>query len=145
MSDSDTGLLAWLERVFFGGMEFSFLSSPAFAVVALLGNLYPDATSLSGLLAIGAGSVAVASFRDGRFDVGAWPRRAELSSLPLRVAHFSLVFFAASVGVALVVVTVGSYWLALLGAVVQVVGLAAFPTVYRFVHGDPVQVPAQRV
>jgi len=145
MGDSERGLLQWLERVFFGGMELSFLSSPAFTVVALLQQLYPDAVSLSGLFAIGAGSVAIAAFRGERVDVGAWPRRAELTSLPLRAGYFSVVFFAASMGVALVVVTFGSWWFTLLGAVVQVAGLAAFPSVYRLVHGDPLQKPARQI
>jgi hypothetical protein len=144
MTDSDGGVLRWLERVFFGGMELSFLSTPAFAVVVLLQSRYPDAVSLAGLLAIGGGSTGLASFRGGRFDVGAWPRRGELSSLPLRVAYFSLVFFVASIGVAVLVVTVGSYWLVLLGAPVQVAGLAGFPTVYRAVHGEPLNDSALR-
>ncbi len=145
MSDSERGLLQWLERVFFGGMELSFLSTPAFAVVVFLQQLYPDAASLSGLFAIGAGSVAIAAFRGGSVDTGAWPRRSELSSMPLRVGYFSVLFFAASMGVALVVVTLDSWWLTLLGAVVQVAGLAAFPSVYRAVHGDPLKRPARRV
>ena len=93
----------------------------------------------------GAGSVALAAFRSGRIDVGAWPRRAELSSIPLRIGYFSVVFLMASMGVALVVVTLGSWWLALLGGVVQAVGLAAFPTVYRVIHGEPVGDTALRV
>ena len=145
MSESETGLLARLEEVFFGVMELSFLSTPAFAVVALLQSRYPDAVSLSGLAAIGAGSVALAAFRSGRIDVGAWPRRAELSSIPLRFGHFSAVYLTATMGVALVVVTLGSWWLTLLGGVVQAVGLAAFPTVYRAVHGEPVGDTALRV
>ena len=145
MSDSDAEDTARYEGVFFGVMELSFLSTPAFAAVAVLQWHYPDAVSLSGLLAIGAGSVALAAFRGGRVDVGAWPRRGELSSLPLRVAYFSLVFLAASLGVALVVVTVGSYWLVIMGGVVQVAGLAAFPAVYRLVHGEPVGEAAVRV
>ena len=145
MSEPGTGLLAWLEGVFFGVMELSFLSTPAFAVVALLQSRYPDAVSLSGLAAIGAGSVALAAFRSGRVDVGAWPRRAELSSIPLRIGYFSVVFLMASMGVALVVVTLGSWWLALLGGVVQAAGLAAFPTAYRAVHGEPVGDTALRV
>ena len=144
MSDSDAEDPPRYEGVFFGVMELSFLSMPAFAAVAVLQWHYPDAVSLSGLLAIGAGSVALAAFRGGRVDVGAWPRRGELSSLPLRVAYFSLVFLAASLGVALVVVTVGSYWLVIMGGVVQVAGLAAFPAVYRLVHGEPVGEAAVR-
>ena len=145
MSEPGTGLLAWLEEVFFGVMELSFLSTPAFAAVALLQSRYPDAVSLSGLAAIVAGSVALAAFRGGRIDVGAWPRRAELSSIPLRISYFSAVFLLASMGVALVVVTLNSWWLALLGGVVQAAGLAAFPTAYRVVHGEPVRDTALRV
>ena len=145
MSEPETGLLAWLEEVFFGVMELSFLSTPAFAVVALLQSRYPDAASLSGLAAIVAGSVALAAFRGERVDVGAWPRRAELSSIPLRVGYFSAVFMTASMGVALVVVTLGSWWFALLGGVVQAAGLAAFPTVYRAVYGEPLRDTALRV
>jgi hypothetical protein len=145
MSDSESGFQAWLERVFFAGTELSVLSSPAFAVVALLQRFHPDATSVAGLLAIAAGSVALAAFRGDRVDVGAWPRRAELTSLPLRVTYFSVTFVAASVGVARAAVAVGSFQVTVLGAVVQVAGLAAFPTVYRFVHGDPLQKPARQV
>ena len=126
-----------LEQIFFGGMEFSFLSTPAFALVVVFQDVYPDAVPLAGLFAIGAGSVALAEFRSGRIDVGAWPRRSELTSLPLRVVFFSLVFLASSMGVASVAVAVGTWWLTPLGAVVQVVGLAAFPTAYRSVHGEP--------
>jgi hypothetical protein len=61
MSGIKKRVLAWFDRIFFGGMEFSFLSSPGFAVVAVLQQLYPDAASLSGLFAIAAGSVAVGS------------------------------------------------------------------------------------
>jgi len=144
MTEGRTGLLAWLDRVFFGGMEFSFLSSPAFAVVAVLQERYPDAAALAGLSAIVAGALAIAVFRSGTVDVGDWPRRAELSSLPLRFGYFSLVFFAATMGVAVLVVSTGAWWLTLLGAVVEVFGLAAFPTAYRTVYGDPLQKPAQR-
>ena len=65
--------------------------------------------------------------------------------MPLRVGYFSVLFFTASMGVALVVVTFGSWWFTLLGAVVQVAGLAAFPSVYRLVHGDPLQKPARQI
>lgn len=145
MTESGNVVLAWLDRLFFGGMEFSFLSSPAFAAVVVLQERYPDAAALSGLCAIVAGAVAVAVFRSGYVDVGDWPRRAELSSLPLRFGYFSVVFFTATMGVAVVVVSTGSWWLTLLGGVVQVVGLAGFPTVYRTVYGEPLQKPAQRV
>jgi len=137
MSRWHTRFFDWLEGIFFGGMELSFLSSPAFALVVVFQGVYPDAVALSGLLAIGTGSVALAEFRSGSIDVGAWPRRSELTSLPLRVGYFSLLFLASSMGVAAVVVAVGNWWLTLLGAVVQVSGLAAFPAAYRLVYGEP--------
>jgi hypothetical protein len=132
-----TRFIDWLEQVFFGGMELSFLSTPAFALVVVFQNAHPDAVSLAGLLAIGSGSLALAEFRNGIVDVGAWPRRSELTSLPLRVGYFSLLFLASSMGVAAVVIAVENWWLTLLGAVVQVAGLAAFPTAYHLVHGEP--------
>ena len=138
-------LLAGLEQVFFGGMELAGLSTPSFVAVLVLQQRYPDASALAGLTAIVCGSVAIATLRTGTVDTGAWPRRAELTSLPLRVGYFSALFLAASIGVAAVAVSVGTLWLTLLGGVVQVVGLAAFPTAYAFVHGDPLQKPAQRV
>ncbi|MFO8114881.1 MAG: hypothetical protein R6U01_05885 [Halorubrum sp.] len=137
MSEWYTRFFDWLEGIFFGGMELSFLSSPGFAVVVVFQNVYPDAVALAGLLAIGTGSIALAEFRNRTVDVGAWPRRSELTSLPLRVGYFSLLFVASSMGVAAVVVAVGNWWLTLLGAVVQVGGLAAFPAAYRLVYGEP--------
>lgn len=140
-----TGLSEWLEAVFFGGIELSVLSTPTFAALIFLQALYPDAISLAGLTAIGAGSVALAAFRTGAVDVGRWPRRAELTSLPLRVIHFSLLFLLATMGVAIVAVSAGSLWLTPLGGVVEVVGLATFPTLYGRVYGDPVVNPVERV
>jgi hypothetical protein len=137
MSAWHTRFFDWLEGIFFGGMELSFLSSPAFALVVVFQDVYPDAVSLAGLLAIGTGSMALAEFRNRTVDVGPWPRRSELTSLPLRVGYFSLLFLVSSMGVAAVVVAVGNWWLTLLGAVVQVSGLAAFPTAYNLVHGEP--------
>jgi len=144
MSDR-RGFLAWLEQIFFGIMELSVLSTPSFAVVAVAQQRYPDAAALAGLTAIAAGSVAIAVFRTGALNVGAWPRRSELTSLPLRVTYFSLVFFVATMGVAFAAVSLGTLWLTPLGGVVQTFGLASFPTVYRLVHGDPLQKPAHRV
>lgn len=140
-----TGFFDWLEAVFFGGIELSALSSPTFAALIFLQELYPDAVSLAGLTAIGAGSVALAAFRSGAVDVGRWPRRSELTSLPLRVTHFSLLFLAATMGVAVVAVSAGSLWLTLLGGVVEAAGLATFPTLYGRVYGEPVVNPAERV
>lgn len=139
------GLRAWLENVFFGGAELSVLSTPGFAVVVFAQTLYPIATPLAGTAAIVAGSIALASFRDDSPDVGDWPRRSELTTMPLRMTYFSVLFFVASIGVSYVAVGLGTLWLTPLGAVVQVVGLAAFPAVYHAVHGEPVQKPVQRV
>jgi hypothetical protein len=138
-------LLAWLEQVFFGGMELAALSTPAFVAVLVLQQRYPDASALAGLTAIAAGSVTLAVLRAGTVDTGAWPRRSELSSLPLRVGYFSVVFLAATIGVAALAVSLGSMWLTLFGGVVQALGLAAFPAAYARVHGDPLKKPAQRV
>jgi hypothetical protein len=110
-----------MEMVFFGGAELSVLSTPSFAVVIFAQTLYPDAVPLAGLTAIASGSVAVAAFRARRPDVGEWPRRAELTSLPLRVIHFSIVFFAASMGVGFLASVAGTLWVTPLGGVVQVV------------------------
>lgn len=140
-----TGLAEWLEAVFFGGIELSVLSSPTFAALIFLQEPYPDAVPLAGLAAIGAGSVAVAAYRSGAVDVGRWPRRAELTSLPLRVAHFSLLFLLATMGVALLAVAADSLWLTPLGGVVEAAGLAAFPALYDRVYGEPTLNPAERV
>lgn len=129
----------WLERVFFGGAELSVLSTPAFVAVLVLQTRYPDAIPIAGLLALGTGSVGIALFRAKTVDVGAWPRRGELATVPLRVGYFSAIFAAASAGVGAGAVAAGSLWFALLGGVVQPVGLAAFPAVYRAVHGEPLQ------
>lgn len=145
MSETDFGLSDWLEQAFFGTMELSFLSTPAFAVVIGLQGYHPDAVSLAGLAAIAAGSLSLAVFRARRVDVGDWPRRGELTSMPLRVVYFSAVFLVATLGVAVVVVAVGSWWFTLLGAVVEAAGLAAFPRVYRSIHGEPLQKPAHRL
>lgn len=138
-------VIAGLEQVFFGGMELAALSTPSFVAVLVLQQRYPDASALAGLTAIVAGSVAIAAFRNRAPDTGAWPRRAELTSLPLRVGYFSAVFLVATIGVAAVAVSTGTLWLTLLGGAVQILGLAAFPTAYSAVHGDPLQKPAQRV
>lgn len=139
------GATQWLERVFFGGAELAVLSSPAFAAVLVLQTQYPDAIPIAGLLAIGTGSVALALFRARVVDVGAWPRRGELASIPLRVAYFSVLFVIATVGVGAGAVAAGSLWLALLGGVVQPAGFAAFPRVYRAIHGEPLQHPAAQL
>jgi hypothetical protein len=138
-------LIAGLEQVFFGGMELSALSTPSFVVVLVLQQRYPDASALAGLTAIVVGSVAIAVFPPRPVDTGAWPRRPALTSLPLRFGYFSVLFFVAPCGVAAVAVSVGTLWLTLLGGVVQAIGLAAFPTAYSVVHGDPLQKPTQRV
>lgn len=138
-----SGVVQWLERVFFGGAELSLLSTPAFVVVLLAQNGYPDAIPIAGLFAIATGSAGLALFRAGAVDVGDWPRRGELTTLPLRTLYFSLVFLIASVGVGVVAVdVVGSLWVAPVAGVVQPVGLATFPTAYRIVHGEPLTNPA---
>lgn len=137
--------LDWLEQVFFAGMELSVLSTPAFIPVLLLQDRYPDAVPLAGLMAIVAGSIAISLLRTQTVDTGKWPRRSELTSMPLRVAYFSVLFFLASMGVAAVAVSAGSMWLTVFGGVVQALGLAAFPTAYGLVYGDPLQKPARRV
>jgi len=145
MSDDRLGYLDWLEQVFFGGMELSVLSTPAFTAIIVLQQVYPDAVPVAGLLAIPTGSVALALYRNGAIDVGEWPRRSELFSVPLRLTYFSLVFFLATMGVAYVTHAAGSWWLILLGIVVQALGLAAFPSVYRAIHGSPNVKPAARI
>lgn len=145
MSEEKLGLGGWLEQVFFGGMELSVLSSPAFLVLVIAQRVYPDAVPIAGLLAIPTGSLLIALFRNEAIDVGRWPRRSELISLPLRLCHFSVVFFVATMGVAFLVHSIGSWWLVLLGAVVQAAGVAAFPTVYHAVHEEPVVNPGARV
>ncbi len=137
--------LAALEQIFFGGMELAGLSSPAFLAVLVLQGRYPDASALAGLTAIACGSVTIAALRTGTIDTGDWPRRAELTSLPLRVGYFSLLFLGATIGVAALAVSVGTLWLTLLGGVVQAVGLAVFPAAYARVHGEPLKKPARRV
>lgn len=139
------GVRAWLERTFFGGAELSVLSTPSFAVVVFAQALYPNAVPLAGLTAIAAGSVALGAFRADSPSVGEWPRRAELLSAPLRMTYFSVVFFLASMGVGYLANSVGTLWVTPLGGVVQVLGLAAFPTVYHAVHGEPVKNPAQQL
>ena len=137
-------LRAKLELVFFGGAELSVLSTPSFAVVFFAQTLYPDAVPLAGLTAIVFGSVAVAAFRARRPDVGEWPRRSEMASLPFRIVYFSVLYFLASMGVAYVAVSLEALWLTPLGGLVQVAGLAAFPTAYRSVYGEPVRKPSIR-
>ncbi|MFW5949746.1 MAG: hypothetical protein ACOCR6_00135 [archaeon] len=139
------GFRVWLERVFFGLAELSALSTPGYTVVVLAQKPYPDAVPIAGLLAIIAGSISLASFRAGSPSVGDWPRRGELTSMPFRIVFFSLVFVAASLGVAVVSVALGTLWITLFGSVVQVFGMAVFPTVYHAIYGQPVRNPAQRV
>lgn len=139
------GVIRWLERMFFGGAELSVLSTPAFVGVLILQTRYPDAIPIAGLLALATGSTALALFRAEAVDVGAWPRRGELASIPLRVVYFSVLFMTATVGVGAGAVAAGSLWFALLGGVVQPIGLAGFPRTYRAIHGDPLQHPAARL
>lgn len=136
-------MVRWLERVFFAGAELSLLSTPAFVVVLLAQNGYPDAIPIAGLFAIATGSAGLSLFRAGVVDVGDWPRRGELTTLPFRTLYFSLVFLLASVGVGVVAVdAVGSLWVAPVGGAVQALALAGFPTAYRAFHGEPLRNPA---
>jgi len=139
------GILAWLERIFFGGAELAALSSPAFAAVLVLQTEYPDAIPIAGLFALTTGSLSLAVFRARAIDVGQWPRRGELATMPLRVGYFSALFLLASAGVGAAAVAAGTLWLTLFGGVVQPLGFAAFPRVYRLIHGDPLQHPAAQL
>ena len=133
-----SGVVRRLERVFFGGAELAVLSTPAFIIVLVSQSQYPDAIPIAGLFALAAGSTSLALFRAGVVDVGSWPRRGELVTLPLRTIHFSLVFLTASVAVGILSVdVVGSLWITPAGAAVQGVGMAVFPTVYNAIHGEP--------
>lgn len=133
-----SGVVRWLERVFFGGAELAVLSTPAFMIALVSQSQYPDAIPIAGLFALAAGSTSLALFRVGVIDVGSWPRRGELVTLPLRTIHFSLVFLTASVAVGIFAVdVVGSLWITPVGAVVQAIGIAVFPTVYSAIHGEP--------
>ena len=145
MGNRTRRLLGSVEQVFFGGMELAVLSSPAFAALLVLQERYPDAIPIAGLLAIATGIVALAALRTKTVDTGMWPRRSELTSIPLRVSYFSVLFLAATLGVAAVAIELGTLWVALAGGVVQPLGLAGFPRVYRAVYGDPLRKPAARM
>ncbi len=150
-SDSDDtaeeplGLFGWLEEIFYAGVELSVLATPGFLAVFLMQYRYPDAVPLAGLTALFVGYLSLAVFRQRTIDVGKWPRRGELTSTPLRFTYFSVVFFLASYGVGATAVSLGSYWYTLFGGVVIALGLAAFPTVYRQLYGDPTTKPAEMV
>lgn len=138
-------LLDWLERIFFAGVELSVLATPGYLAVFLLQYRHPDAIPMAGLMALAVGCASIAVFRHRTIDVGKWPRRGELRSAPLRVVYFSTVFFLASWGVGTAAMAIGSYWYTLGGGVVIALGMAAFPAVYRVVHGDPTTNPAATI
>ena len=139
------GVLDWLERIFFAGVELSVLGTPGYLAVFLLQNQHPDAIPMAGLTALAVGCLSIAVFRHRTIDVGKWPRRGELSSAPLRVVYFSTLFFLASWGVGTAAMAIGSYWYTLGGGVAIALGMAAFPTVYRLIHGDPATKPAEMI
>ena len=145
-TETKNGVSYWVERFFFAGIELTVLSTPAFVPAVLFQYRYPDALPLAGIAAIVAGAASLTLYRTGVVDVGAWPRLGEFGSAPLRVTYFSAVFLAATFGVAgVTTVLSGSLGLAFVsGGVVQALGFAGFPTVYRSVYGDPVRHPAQR-
>ncbi|QSG04149.1 hypothetical protein [Natranaeroarchaeum sulfidigenes] len=143
--EESLGLFGWLEEIFYAGVELSVLGTPGFLAVFLTQHRYPDAVPLAGLTALAVGYLALAVFRQRTIDTGKWPRRGELTSAPLRFTYFSVLFFLAAYGVGAAAMTLGSYWYTLFGGVVIALGLAAFPTVYRLVHGDPTTKPAEMV
>lgn len=143
--EESLGLFGWLEEIFFAGVELSVLATPGFLAVFLLQYQYPDAVPLAGLMALFVGYLSLAAFRQQTINVGKWPRRGELTSAPLRVLYFSVLYFLSSWGVGATAVSLGSYWYTLFGGVVIALGLAAFPSVYRLVHGDPTTKPAEMV
>lgn len=139
------GLFGWLEAIFFAGVELSVLATPGFLAVFLLQYRYPDAVPIAGLMALAVGYLSLAVFRHRTVDVGEWPRRGELTSVPLRFGYFSILFFLSSYGVGAAAMSLGSYWYTLLSGPVIALGLAGFPTVYRLVHGDPTTKPAETI
>ncbi|UWG51154.1 hypothetical protein AArcCO_1855 [Halalkaliarchaeum sp. AArc-CO] len=150
VSRSADRLTYWADMLFFAGVEFSVLSTPAFLPVFLAQTTFPDTVPLAGLSAIAFGVLSIAIFRSRQVDVGKWPRRGELSSVPFRVVYFSAVFAIATLGVASVAVsafdTAGSFLFAMVaGGVVEVAGMAAFPRAYRTLYGTPTTNPTERV
>jgi len=143
--EESLGLFGWLEEIFYAGVELSVLATPGFLAVFLTQHRYPDAVPLAGLMALAVGYLSLAVFRQQTIDVGTWPRRGELTSSPLRFTYFSLLFFVSSYGVGAAAMTLGSYWYTLFGGVVIALGLAAFPTTYRLLYGDPTTKPADMV
>ncbi|AUX07850.1 hypothetical protein AArcSl_0195 [Halalkaliarchaeum desulfuricum] len=143
-------LTYWSDMLFFAGVEFSVLSTPAFLPAFLAQARYPDLVPLAGLSAIALGVLSLAIFRSRRIDVGEWPRRGELSSVPFRLVYFSALFAVATLGIASVAVstfdTAGAFLFAMVaGGTVEVAGLAAFPRAYRALYGSPTTKPARRV
>ncbi|GAA0521968.1 hypothetical protein SAMN04488066_10532 [Halorubrum aquaticum] len=145
-TDTKEGASYWTERLFFAGIELTVLASPALVLGLVFQSAYPDALPTAGIGAVVLGSPALALFRTRAVDAGEWPRLGEVKSVPLRVAYFSALYLLATLGVAATTTAVsGPLPLAFLGGgVVQVLGLAAFPTAYRAVHGEPVRRRSRR-
>ncbi|SNR37505.1 hypothetical protein [Halorubrum vacuolatum] len=144
-SQQKEGVGLWVERYFYAGIEITALSTPAFVPVVLFQHLYPDAIPLAGLAALIVGSFSLAVLRAQAIDLGPWPRLGELSSVPLRATYFSATFLAATFGVAAVAAAIGSLLVAFFGGIiVPTIAYAAFPRVYRAIHGATTRHPSQR-
>ncbi|WP_281194501.1 hypothetical protein [Halorubrum sp. F4] len=145
-SRTKEGASYWVERFFFAGIELAVLASPALVLSLVLQAVFPDAVPLAGIAALVGGSVALTLFRTRAVDAGEWPRLGEVKSAPLWIAYVSATYLVATVGVAAAVTALsGPLPLAFVGGgVVQTLGLAAFPTVYRAVHGEPVRRRSRR-
>ena len=144
-SQRKEGVDRWVERYFYAGIEITVLSTPAFVPVVLFQHFYPNAIPIAGLTALIVGSFSLTLFRAQAVDFGPWPRLGELSSVPLRATYFSATFLVATFGVGAVAAWVGSLIVAPLGGLlVPTVAYAAFPRVYRIVHGATTRHPSQR-
>ncbi|MFC5279552.1 hypothetical protein ACFPM1_12410 [Halorubrum rubrum] len=145
-ANTKEGASYWTERLFFAGIELTVLASPALVLGLVLQSAFPDALPTAGIGAVVVGSLALTLFRTRVVDAGEWPRLGEVGSAPLRITYFSASYLAATLGVAAAVTALsGPLPLAFVGGgIVQTLGIAAFPTVYRAVHGEPVRRRSRR-